>query len=65
MKPDDTKEDLFMSERKDELVEKILEEVKKEKACRKSPEDQPNCCGGKTPMERRWNIEDKDKPSQA
>ncbi len=54
-----------MSERKDELVEKILEEVKKEKACCKSPESQPNCCGGKTPMECRWNIEDKDKPAQA
>ena len=53
-----------MSERKDELVEKILDEVKKEKACRKSPEAQPNC-GGKTPMERRWNIDDKDKPAQA
>lgn len=54
-----------MSERKDELVEKILDEVKKEKACCKSPESQPNCCGGKTPMECRWNIEDKDKPAQA
>lgn len=53
-----------MSERKDELVEKILEEVKKEKVSHKSPEAQPNC-GGKTPMERRWNMEDKDKPVQA
>ena len=59
------KEDIFMSERKDELVEKILEEVKKERVSHKSPEAQPNCCGGKTPMERRWNMEDKDKPAQA
>lgn len=54
-----------MSERKDEIVEKILEEVKKEKVSHKSPEAQPNCCGGKTPMERRWNVEEKDKPAQA
>ncbi len=54
-----------MSERKDELIEKILEEVKKEKASSKAPEAQPKCCGGKTPIECRWNIEDKDKPAQA
>ena len=59
------KEDILMSERKDELVEKILEEVKKEKVSVKSPESQPSCCGGKTPMERRWNMEEKDKPAQA
>lgn len=54
-----------MSERKDEIVEKILEEVKKEKASFKASEEQPHCCGGKTPMECRWNIEEKDKPAQA
>lgn len=59
------KEDIFMSERKDEIVEKILEEVKKEKASFKASEEQPHCCGGKTPMECRWNIEEKDKPAQA
>ena len=54
-----------MSERKDELVEKILEEVKKEKVSVKSPESQPSCCGGKTPMEGIWNLEEKDKPALA
>ena len=54
-----------MSERKDELVEKIVEEVKKKKISCKSPEAQGPCCGGKTPVERRWNVEEKDKPAQA
>lgn len=53
-----------MNEKKDELMNKILEEVKKQKVSCKSPESQPNC-GGKTPIERRWNIEEKDKPAQA
>ena len=54
-----------MSERKDELVEKIVEEVKKKKISCKSPEAQGPCCGGKTPVERRWNVEEKDEPAQA
>lgn len=46
--------------------EKIIEEIKKVFAVKVSSSDEPCCkCGGKTPMEMRWNVEEKDKPVEA
>ena len=45
---------------------KYLEEIKKVFAAKVSSSDEPCCkCGGKTPMEMRWNVEEKDKPVEA
>lgn len=46
--------------------EKIIEEIKKAMATKVSSSDEPCCkCCGKTPMEMRWNVEEKDKPVEA
>ncbi len=42
--------------------EKIIEEIKK--AAAKAQAKNPANCG-KTPIEKRWNITEKDKPSEA
>ena len=49
----------------DKEQEKIIAELKE--AVAKQCCDRKKCkgCGGKTPLEKRWNIEEKDKPSQA
>ncbi len=46
--------------------EKIIEEIRKSMCeCAKADaKEQPKTCG-KTPMERRWNMEEKDKPVEA
>lgn len=41
--------------------EKIIEEIKKVFAAKVSSSDEPCCkCGGKSPMEMRWNVEEKE-----
>ena len=46
--------------------EKIIEEIKRVFAAKVSSSDEPCCkCGGKSPMEMRWNVEEKDKPVEA
>lgn len=49
----------------DKKDEKILAEVKE--ALDRQSCDGKTCekCSGKTPIEKRWNIEVKDKPSEA
>ncbi len=48
----------------DKEQEKIIEELKE--AVAKQSCDGKKCSScGKTPLEKRWNIEEKDKPSQA
>lgn len=42
--------------------EKIIEEIKKSMA-ESEAKNSVNC--GKTPIEKRWNITEKDKPSEA
>lgn len=45
---------------------KMLEEIKKMVAAKVGSSDEPGCkCFGKTPMENRWNIQEKDKPVEA
>lgn len=42
--------------------EKVIEEIKKS-AAEAQAKNSVNC--GKTPIEKRWNITEKDKPSEA
>lgn len=46
--------------------EKIIEEIKKAVAAKVFSSDEPiSVSKGKTPLEMRWNIEEKDKPVKA